>query len=125
MKILINPTYESLRPWIESLPETFAQQGEVIYDARNQIRIILAPNGKEMCVKRFHAPRFLNRFVYSFWRMPKAIRAFHNALRLKLAGIGTPEPVAFLLTKQCTRKESCTRITRRGIFSLTVKKTAR
>ena len=97
MRIVINPTYEHLRAWIEALPETFAKQGKVIYDARNQIRIITAPDGTELCVKRFHAPRFLNRLVYTYWRAPKAKRAYENALRLQAAGIGTPEPIAYIL----------------------------
>ena len=118
MKIVTDPKYDSWREWLEQLPATFSEQGKVIYDARNQIRIMNGWDGSEVCVKRFHAPRFLNRFVYSFWRMQKAIRAFHNALRLKLAGIGTPEPVAFLLTKRfgllgesylVSRKSSLTR----------------
>lgn len=100
MKTVINPTYESFRAWIEKLPETFAKQGEVIYDARNQIRLITAPDGTELCVKRFHAPRFLNRLIYSYWRAPKARRAYENALRLQAAGIGTPEPIAYLLMQE-------------------------
>ena len=35
---VLNPAYESLRVWVESVPRIFAEQGEVIYDARNQIR---------------------------------------------------------------------------------------
>ena len=95
--IVIHPKYEHLRTWIEHLPETFALQGEVIYDARNQIRLITAPDGTETCVKRFHAPRGLNSWVYMHWRTPKAVRAYENAVRLQAAGIGTPEPIAYIL----------------------------
>ena len=97
MTVVINPTYEPLRGWLLSLPEIFSQKGEVIYDARNQIRIITAPDGTELCVKRFHQPRFLNRIGYSFLRAPKAQRAYDNALRLLSYGIGTPMPVAYIL----------------------------
>ncbi|MBR1878073.1 MAG: tyrosine protein kinase [Paludibacteraceae bacterium] len=97
MKIVINPTYEVLREWITTLPERFAHEGEVIYDARNQIRLMTAPDGKEYCVKRFHAPRSLNRWIYSFLRAPKAVRAYENALRLRQAGIGTPEVIGYIL----------------------------
>ncbi len=97
MTIVINPTYEALRGWLLSLPEIFSHQGEVIYDARNQIRLITAPDGTELCVKRFHQPRFLNRIGYSFLRAPKAKRAYDNALRLLSYGIGTPMPVAYIL----------------------------
>ena len=97
MTIVINPAYEHLREWITQLPETFAQQGEVIYDARNQIRLITTQDGSEVCVKRFHAPRWLNRWIYSYVRTPKAERAYQNALRLSELGIGTPEPIAYVL----------------------------
>ena len=105
MTTVINPTYEPLRKWITALPDCFAHEGKVIYDARNQIRLMTAPDGNEYCVKRFHAPRSLNRFIYTFLRAPKAVRAYENALRLKQAGIGTPEVVAYML------------ITRRGLLS--------
>ena len=94
---VIHPTYEHLRAWIEALPDTFEKQGEVIYDARNQIRLIVAPDGTETCVKRFHAPRGLNSWVYIHWRTPKAVRAYENAVRLQAAGVGTPEPIAYIL----------------------------
>ena len=94
---VINPAFESLRAWIESMPSLFAKQGEVIYDARNQIRLITAPDGTETCVKRFHAPRGLNSWVYMHWRTPKAVRAYENAVRLCEAGIDTPEPIASIL----------------------------
>jgi hypothetical protein len=58
MTIILNPTYELLRAWVEQIPVIFALQGKIIYDARNQIRFITAPNGDEVCVKRFHAPSF-------------------------------------------------------------------
>lgn len=95
--IVIHPTYEHLREWIEQIPQTFFNQGEVIYDARNQIRFITAPDGTETCVKRFHAPRGLNSWVYMHWRTPKAVRAYENAVRLCEAGIDTPQPIAYIL----------------------------
>lgn len=98
MTLVIHPTYEPLREWIQALPTTFAQTGEVIYDARNQIRLMQAPDGSDVCVKRFHAPRSLNRWVYTFLRAPKAVRAYENALRLQQEGIGTPEVIAYILT---------------------------
>ena len=106
MKTVLNPAYQSLQAWIESVPRIFSEQGEVIYDARNQIRIMTAPDGSEMCVKRFHTPRFLNRISYSFLRPPKAKRAYENALRLLSYGIATPQPVAYILCGNGLLKES-------------------
>ena len=100
MKIVINPEYEGLREWIAQLPENFATQGEVIYDARNQIRLMQAPDGTRMCVKRYRKPAFPNRIVYTYLRAPKAERAYRNATLLIENGIGTPVPVAYILVER-------------------------
>lgn len=97
MRVVIAPEYEHLRTWIEALPDTFESQGKVIYDARNQIRVITLPDGLQVNVKRYHAPRFVNRLIYTCLRPPKARRAYDNALRLQCLGIPTPTPVAYIL----------------------------
>ena len=96
MRIVIHPKYEHLRAWFEQLPATFAQQGEVIYEERNQIRTMDA-NGLSVVVKRYHTPAFLNRVAYSWIRKPKAQRAYENAADLPKRGVGTPEPVGYVL----------------------------
>lgn len=95
--IVINPTYEYLREWIEKLPSTFSTSGTVIYDARNQIRILQTPDQHEVCVKRFHQPNWFNRIIYTWFRTPKAVRAYENALRLLQLGIDTPTPIGYIL----------------------------
>ena len=96
MKTVINPTYEALRTWIETIPQIFAQQGEVIYDERNQVRALTAPDGTNICVKRFHVPRFLNKYIYRYVRDSKAQRAYENGLYLLAHQVGTPEPIAYI-----------------------------
>ncbi len=96
MTICIAPTYNSWRAWLSDIPQIFAKQGKVIYDARNQIRLLLAPNGEKVCVKRFHQPRFLNRYIYRYLRDSKAKRSFDNGLYLLTHGIGTPEPIGYI-----------------------------
>ncbi len=102
MRVVINPDYTYLRAWIEALPQTFEQQGEVIYNARNQIRVIDLKGGTQAAglvlnIKRYCVPRPFNRMVYSFLRQPKAQRAYQNAWRLQQMGIATPTPVAYIL----------------------------
>lgn len=106
MQIVINPQYESLRPWIEQLPNIFAQSGEVIYDARNQIRVIKGADGILYNVKRYHQPRFLNRIIYTLFRAPKAQRAYDNSLFLIEHGIRTPQAIAYILMGNCWLAES-------------------
>lgn len=96
MKTVLNPAYESLQAWVESVPRIFEEQGEVIYDARNQIRLLKAPDGSETCIKRFHAPRMLNRYLYRYLRDSKAKRSYENGLYLLAHGVGTPEPIAYI-----------------------------
>ena len=98
--IVINPKYERLRPWVSTVPDRFYNEGTVIYDARNQIRTMVAPDGTKVCVKRFHCPAWLNRIVYTWWRTPKAVRAYDNARMLTVHGIGTPDAIGYILVRQ-------------------------
>ncbi len=92
VKITLNPAYQGLRGFVEELPQRFEREGTVIYDARNQIRVI-EYNGLVINAKRYCVPRLFNRVVYSFLRQPKAIRAYQNALRLQQMGIATADIV--------------------------------
>ena len=100
--MLINPKYEHLRDWLEQLPGNFEQLGEVIYDSRNQLRVITAPDGTLVNAKRFCVPRQPNRLVYSLGiRQPKGLRAFLYPARLLECGISTPEPIAYIEFRHC------------------------
>ena len=93
----INKKYEHLRRWLEKLPEQFEQLGEVIYDKRNQLRVIEAPDGTLVNAKRYCVPRQPNRLVYSLGiRPPKGRRAFLYPTPLLERGIDTPEPIAYI-----------------------------
>ncbi|MBQ0076823.1 MAG: tyrosine protein kinase [Bacteroidales bacterium] len=98
--MIINPQYEHLRSWLETLPHTFPQTGKVIYDARNQIRCF-EEGGLILCVKRFHQPHFLNRLIYSYFKRSKARRSYENGMYLLRHGIGTPDPIAYIEEKKC------------------------
>lgn len=100
--MLINPKYDHLREWLERLPEEFERLGEVIYDKRNQLRVIEAPDGTLVNAKRYCVPHALNRVVYSLGiRQPKGRRAFLYPARLLERGIDTPEPIAYIEQRHC------------------------
>lgn len=115
-KIKINPKYEHLRSFIESIPDVFEEKGREIYHLRNVIKVLTAPDGTIINIKRFHQPRSLNRLIYS-WniRVPKGQRAYDYSFLLNQKGIQTPEAVAlieernslnllgysYLITQQC------------------------
>jgi serine/threonine protein kinase len=96
MKIIINPEYQQYRNFIESIPERFGKEGEVIHKERNEIRVF-EENGEKLNVKRYRKPNLLNRIVYRFFRQPKAQRAYNNALKIKEKEINTPAPIAYII----------------------------
>lgn len=96
MKIIINPQYEYLREWLCELPDTFSESGTVLYQARNEVRRIVAPQGLAVCAKRYRQPALPNRIIYTFFRKSKAERAYNNAFLLLSKDIPTPEPIAYI-----------------------------
>ena len=100
--MLINKKYQHLEKWLERLPEDFERLGEVIYDKRNQLRIIEAPDGTLVNAKRYCVTHAVNRVVYSLGiRKPKGLRAFIYPTRLLERGISTPEPIAYIEQRRC------------------------
>lgn len=95
MKIVINPTYEHLRNFVERLPDIFESEGRVIYSGRNLIKV-MEVDGIEVNVKRYGIPAFVNRVVYSFFRVPKGRRAFVYPQMLLQKGFETPIPIAYI-----------------------------
>ena len=65
-KIKINPKYEYLRAFIESIPDVFEKEGREIYNKRNLIKVLTAPDGTQINVKRYHVPHGPNRLIYSW-----------------------------------------------------------
>ncbi|MDE6451005.1 MAG: lipopolysaccharide kinase InaA family protein [Odoribacter sp.] len=95
----LNPSFEHLRTFIAALPDTFSGSGEILYKGRNEIRIF-EKEGLRLNVKEYGIPVFPNRIIYHLFRTTKAQRAYEYAFRLKEAGFNTPEPVAFIITRQ-------------------------
>lgn len=95
-KILVNPKYEALRSYLESIPERMLQEGNVLYNRRNLIKELVTPDGLHINVKRYHKP-FLNCIVYSAGiRKPKGLRAYEYPFILEGKGICTPEAIAYI-----------------------------
>lgn len=99
MKVVINPAYKILTPFLEKLSETFDQEGYTIYKARNEIKRFTW-QGVEFTVKSYKVPIFVNRIAYTFFRPSKARRAYTYAQYLLEHGIRTPSPVAYIETKK-------------------------
>lgn len=92
----INPKYKSLEKAILDIPRRFDQEGEVIDDGRNVIKI-LDVEGERFNVKSFKKPNIINQFAYAYVRKGKAQRSFEYANILLERGVGTPEPIAYIV----------------------------
>lgn len=117
----LNPDYEYLRDFIESIPKFFASEGDVLQAGRNLVKVFSAPDGTRLNIKRYHRPKGINKFVYS-WniRKPKGKRAYLYSDILQSRGINTPTSVAYIEEKsfgllgysyyvslQCPYKHKC------------------
>lgn len=87
--------FEHLEPFILTLPELFQQQGALLHDARNRLKIMQA-EGVPVVVKSFQQLGLIRRLVYTFLRAPKAERSFRNARRLQSLAIKTADPVGYV-----------------------------
>jgi hypothetical protein len=94
-KIVVGDGYSSLASFVQAIPESFGNSGEVIYHGRNEVRKIFH-NGHVLVVKSFKKPNPVNRFAYTYVRKSKAERSYHNSLHLLSNGIDSPTPVAFV-----------------------------
>lgn len=95
MKILINPRYEHLRPFVERLtrPIFFTRHGETLHSGRNTVKLF-ETDGIRLVVKSYERLSLFNRFAYGLLRKSKAMRAYRHAGQLRRLGIDTPEEVA-------------------------------
>ena len=95
MTLVLNPRYERLRNFLQQVPMTFAEAGQVLYDGRNQIRRFETEECR-LVVKRYKRHNWLKRVVYTFFRTNKARRSYENARRLGERGFATPREVAYM-----------------------------
>lgn len=85
--------------FIPGLPQTFSASGEIIHNARNQIRVYDV-NGQKVNVKKFCIPPIVNRILYSWgWRIPKAKKTFLNAQKIVARGFQTPRPYGYIIER--------------------------
>lgn len=96
MKVVICSKYEYLVDFIKNIPSTFEQEGTTIYEGRNTIKVFHV-RGLTLNVKRFKKPIYVNRLIYTFIRLPKAVRSYNYAFKLLAKGIETPTPIAYIL----------------------------
>ncbi|MCQ2228908.1 MAG: lipopolysaccharide kinase InaA family protein [Bacteroidales bacterium] len=92
---VINPNFNQLTDLIHQIPSSFDVMGELIYDGRNKVRKEYTQEGSAIVIKRFKIPNIIQRIGYLV-RPSKAKRAYEIAMRLLQLGIDTPEPIAYI-----------------------------
>lgn len=116
MKLRLHPAYQSLRPFVESLPDAFDAGGETLHEGRNTIRAFTV-GGERLVVKRFKRPGPVRSVIYGFLRKSKARRAYEHAERLLTLGIDTPTPVAWSEYRRHGRLTACYFVSLRSGFT--------
>lgn len=94
MKILLNPQYATLRPFVENLSANFRlSQSTTLHEGRNTVKLFTI-DGLPIVVKSYGHLSLVNRAIYGILRKSKGMRAYLYAGRLRRLGIDTPEEIA-------------------------------
>lgn len=94
-QLFVNERFSALKPFLESIPESFDSLGTSIYDGRNIVRVV-EKDGVLLTIKYFKKIVLLNKFIYAHLRKSKAQRSYENSETLLIRGITSPEPVAWI-----------------------------
>ncbi|NOQ32291.1 MAG: hypothetical protein GQ570_14370 [Helicobacteraceae bacterium] len=95
LNILLDQNYQFLAKPLENIKNIFSQSTNSIHKARNELKTTHLVD-TDLVIKSFKIPHLFNKIVYTFFRKSKAYRSFHNAQKLILKGINTPQPIALL-----------------------------
>ena len=99
MKIVIHPDFMQTADFIRQLPQHFAQEGELLYEGRNEVRRYRVKD-EWLVVKRYKQPNIIQRIVYTFFKKSKTERAYLFAGILRQRGFDTPHEVAYIEKKR-------------------------
>ncbi|MGN1376666.1 MAG: hypothetical protein ACI4V5_08925 [Prevotella sp.] len=97
IKIRLNDNFSYLSAYIKRIPDIFDDEGKTIYKERNEVKLMIL-GCQKMAVKRFKHLGLYKKLIY-FRRKSKAEKAYNNACLLKERGICTPEPIAYIETR--------------------------
>lgn len=99
MKIVIHPDFVHCADFIGQLPQRFKEEGELLYDERNQVKRFRV-NGETLVVKKYKQPNIIQRIVYTFFKKSKTERAYLFAGMFRERGFDTPHEVAYIEKKK-------------------------
>ncbi len=93
MKVVINQNHLHLKSLIDNIEDHFQRSSEVLYDQRNQIRVV-SFEGEDYVVKSFKVPNIINQLAYRYLRPSKAKRSYEYSL--KLGKSYCPEAISYI-----------------------------
>ena len=95
-KVFVHEDFKDFKDFIKVLPVHFKNnEGKVIHSGRNELREFQY-KGKELVVKSYCKPNFINQIAYGLLRSSKAQRSYEYAEMLLKMGIGSPQPVGYI-----------------------------
>ena len=95
MKTIFQPDSSYNTDSVLAAVKSFDSAGELLFGGkRNSIKLFII-EGREVVIKSFQIPNFINKIVYKYFRKSKAKRSFEYANRLLALGFGTPQPIAY------------------------------
>lgn len=98
-KVIVAEGFMALEQAVSQLPDSFGQQGELLYDGRNKVKAVTLGD-TPVVVKRFKRPNIIQRVVYTFFKKSKAERAYLYAAMMRERGVLTPQEVAYIEIKR-------------------------
>lgn len=105
--VRLNPKYESIRAFVEKLPDDFDKKGSLVFQSRNCIRSFTTDGGVTLVVKHFKKLSLFRRILYTLFSHSKARRAFDAGMRFRALGFESPEPVAYIDLRRCGVLSDC------------------
>lgn len=97
--MVIHPKHKAnFLPLFQDIDRIFEEQGKVIYQQRNTIKV-LEWQGQLINIKKFAVPHPINQFAYRWIRPPKAKRAYEHSIILLDNNIPTPEAIGYIVRK--------------------------
>ena len=110
MKVVINPKYNYLADFLNSLPYKKPVAEEVFQETRNYVYKVTVED-TPLVVKKYKRPTLANCVIYTWFRMGKAERSYKYAFRLEEMGFETAEPVAYIIQKKFGFLHTCYYVT--------------
>lgn len=86
---------EKFSSFTQNIKDEFKTSDELIHNARNKIKILKAGD-TTVVAKAYKVPSLFNKIVYTFFRKPKAYRAYHYAMKLEDLGVNTAKAYSYI-----------------------------